>query len=304
MQDLNEATTTTADEATASTSPESVMHPLTGPFAIGVEGIDCCGKDLVCEIIEEILTEYQIPSATFADLDSTAVGKQVRKMYLHDDEKPTPDTELLLIAAARNENIIRNVDPAFQAGKFVIMNRTPLSTLVYQCIVKGASTSKLDLVNAMLYGSSGVLSPRYTLLIDRPLEACLDSMRNKPNADAHETKGADWFSAIAAGYDQLRRVNPGHYIVVKNHGSVDDLRKALRGVVQHLHRTLNSIGFLTNEHLDAVTRMQSKSIDEVIAKAKAAGEVIPTIQLEEESVEVNKAPGIVSNVDSVSHIQD
>ena len=283
MQDLNE-TTTAADETANQSGP--TMYPLEGPFAIGVEGIDCCGKNLVCEIIEEILTEYQIPSVTFADLDATAVGKQVRQMYLHDDEKPTPDTELLLIAAARNENIARNIDPAFQAGKFVIMNRTPLSTMVYQCMVKGASISKLDLVNAMLYGSSGVMSPRYTLLIDRPLEACLESMKNKPNADAHETKGADWFSAVATGYDQMRRINPGHYIVVNNHGTVDDLRKTLRGVVQHLHRTLNTIGFLTNDHLDVVTKMQSSAIDQVIAKAKAAGETIPVVQLEEDSFEV------------------
>lgn len=229
---------------------EQEFIPLKNSMIIAVEGIDGCGKNTACDLLVKAFAKHGIEAVVFADFDSTGVGKAVRNIFLDSDAYPTPTAEIMLISAARYENMVRNVAPLLTEGKIIIMNRTSLSTLVYNGIVKNGDIGALDLLNIIAYGVAGVYKPALTLYIDAPLETCYERLNNRDKKDIHEQKSIEWFSGVENAYSFMRASRPFDFVTVKNDTTIEALDAALNTMVRsHLLRVLATNGYIDEAHL-------------------------------------------------------
>jgi dTMP kinase len=72
-------------------------------------------------------------------------------------------TEALLVSAARAQHVEKVIRPALAAGKWVLCDRYADSTRVYQGVLGGLDTEKLETLIAL---STDDLSPDLTFLLD------------------------------------------------------------------------------------------------------------------------------------------
>lgn len=74
-----------------------------------------------------------------------------------------PDTELLLMFAARNEHIQRTILPALNQGQWVLCDRFTDATYAYQGFGRGLNQDRIAKLETWV---QGVLRPDHTLLFD------------------------------------------------------------------------------------------------------------------------------------------
>src|ERR1700739_2463063 len=96
----------------------------------------------------------------------------MRHVLLSGAAKPFgPEAEAMLFAAARDDHIRCTIEPALEAGKWVICDRFIDSTRVYQGIL-----GKVDeqVIKRLERVSIGDLAPDLTLILDVPVELGLE----------------------------------------------------------------------------------------------------------------------------------
>ena len=102
---------------------------------ITLEGVDGAGKTTHVEFIKKYLSDLGINFIMTREPGGTLLGEQLREILLHDEM--TPETETLLMFAARNEHIEKVIGPNLLGGKVVISDRFTDATYAYQSGGKG-----------------------------------------------------------------------------------------------------------------------------------------------------------------------
>jgi dTMP kinase len=93
----------------------------------------------------------------------------------------TPESEALLVLAARSQHVARLIRPAVARGSIVLCDRFADSTFAYQGFGRGLSLSWLRTANE---AATGGLMPDLTLLLDVPASVGLrrrGQARGSPN---------------------------------------------------------------------------------------------------------------------------
>src|SRR5258708_34387616 len=101
----------------------------------------------------------------------TPIGRQIRRILLDPaNQELCPTAELLLMFAARAQNVEQWILPALEEGKIVLSDRFTDSTLAYQGEGRGLGIQTvLDVDRIACHG----LAPDLTLVIDIDTEAGL-----------------------------------------------------------------------------------------------------------------------------------
>lgn len=261
---------------------------------MAIEGIDGCGKDTVAKMFIESFARQQLAAVTFADLTDTAVGKEVRNIFLNtttaEESRAVPSTEALLITAARNENMARNIEPSLVEGKIVIANRFTESTAIYQGDVKGVSGVAIELERFI---STGLTKPVVTVWINTTPEIAAERMKAAGKGDYHESKGIEFHNAVFAGYARRYMQDPVSHLVINGDGSLEDVQADVDNTVAHLLALFARGQWLTPEYIAArkalFTNEKPQSLTEQLVSKVTAPEVIDTTKstdgLSDESVE-------------------
>lgn len=107
--------------------------PLRGKFIV-CEGADGAGKSTGAAYLTEQLMSLGIPTLLTREVGSTPIGQQLRHLAFtpHPDEVLDPVARLLLVYAARIQNLKCVVEPALAKGTYVVCDRFADSTFVYQ----------------------------------------------------------------------------------------------------------------------------------------------------------------------------
>jgi len=98
---------------------------------IVIEGIDGCGKTTQARFIYEWLIEQGRDVFLTAEPSKNRIGLFIREI-LSGSERVNPETLALLFTADRSEHLTREVKPALNDGKIVVMERYVNSTIAYQ----------------------------------------------------------------------------------------------------------------------------------------------------------------------------
>lgn len=143
---------------------------MTGAFIV-FEGPEGGGKSSQLERLAGKLRGRNLPVVTTREPGGTTLGDRVRALLLElTDYAILPETEVLLLAAARAQHVHDVIAPALGEGKVVLCDRYVDSTYAYQGAGRGVD---IDVLESIQTYATGGIEPDLRLLLDIPIEVGL-----------------------------------------------------------------------------------------------------------------------------------
>ena len=198
---------------------------MTGRF-ITLEGMDGAGKSTHISNIIQILQAQGHEVISTREPGGTALGEKLRELLLH--ENMHPETETLLMFAARREHIDRVISPALVRGAYVLSDRFTDATYAYQCGAKGVPASKIQLLEQWVQSD---IQPDITLLFDVPVEVSLDRLATARSPDKFERENAEFFTRIRHAYLQRAIENPARFRVIDANKPLEEVKKTVEDII-------------------------------------------------------------------------
>jgi len=193
---------------------------------ITLEGMDGAGKSTHIPNILALLKTRGIEVISTREPGGTALGEKLRDLLLHDAMHP--ETETLLMFAARCEHIASVIEPALVRGAYVLSDRFTDATYAYQCGAKGVSGDKVKQLETWVQGD---LQPDITLLFDVPVETSLTRLACAREPDKFERENAAFFEKLRHAYLTRAKENPARFRVIDANQSLDKVKKIVEELV-------------------------------------------------------------------------
>ena len=130
---------------------------------ITLEGIDGAGKSTQLAWIVELLQRAGLSAVVTREPGGTPLGEQLRALLLDKSISMHPETEALLMFAARREHLDKVILPALAQGQWVISDRFTDASFAYQSGGRGLDSGKLAILEQWVQGT---LQPDLTLYFD------------------------------------------------------------------------------------------------------------------------------------------
>ncbi|MDD2832382.1 MAG: dTMP kinase [Methylotenera sp.] len=196
---------------------------------ITLEGMDGAGKSTHIPNIIQMLTARGVEVVSTREPGGTLLGEKLRALLLH--ESMHPETETLLMFAARREHIAQVIAPALARGAYVLSDRFTDATYAYQAGAKGVEADKV--VQLEHWVQAG-LQPDITLLFDVPVEVSVARLSSAREPDKFERESAEFFAKIRAAYLLRARENPDRFKVIDANQPLAEVYKAVEAVIAAL----------------------------------------------------------------------
>ena len=130
---------------------------------ITLEGIDGAGKSTHLRRIARLLRGRGVKLKVTREPGGTAAGEKLRRLVLGSKGGLNPETETLLMFAARREHLEKVIIPALAAGWWVLCDRFTDATYAYQAAGSGVNWRKIAVLER--WTQEG-LQPDLTILFD------------------------------------------------------------------------------------------------------------------------------------------
>ena len=173
---------------------------------ITLEGIEGAGKTTQLAVVRSLLEERGVEVLTTREPGGSPLGEGIRALLLDAAYKGmTPDTELLLMFAARAEHIAHKIRPALARGTWVLCDRFTDATYAYQ---GGGRRIDLERISLLEEYVQGHMRPDLTLLLDLPVASGLARAGKRSAPDRFESESGRFFEAVRNQYLAIARCNP------------------------------------------------------------------------------------------------
>ena len=176
---------------------------------ITLEGMDGAGKSTHIPNIIAALKTRGVEVVSTREPGGTRLGEQLRALLLHDAMHP--ETETLLMFAARREHIANVIEPALKRGAYVLSDRFTDATYAYQCGAKGVASTKIKQLEKWVQGN---LQPDMTLLFDVPVEISMKRLSSAREPDKFEREDVKFFEKLRQAYLTRAKENPARFRVI------------------------------------------------------------------------------------------
>lgn len=193
---------------------------------ITLEGMDGAGKSTHIPFIVSRLESRGIEVVSTREPGGTALGESLRQLLLH--QPMHPETETLLMFAARHEHIAQVIEPALARGAYVLSDRFTDATFAYQCGGRGVPASKVQMLEKWVQGS---LQPDITLLFDVPIEISVQRLAGARNPDKFEQENADFFARIRSAYLMRAQEDEARFRIIDANRSIKEVQNSLEELI-------------------------------------------------------------------------
>jgi dTMP kinase len=196
---------------------------------ITLEGMDGAGKSTHIPDIIKLLEGKGVEVISTREPGGTVLGEQLRTLLLN--EPMHPETETLLMFAARREHIAQVIEPALSRGAWVLSDRFTDATYAYQSGGRGVLANKV--IELEVWVQDG-LQPDLTLLFDVPVEVSVARLASARTPDKFERESAGFFTKIRNGYLDRARNNPNRFCIINSNQALDDVKVEVKNVISSL----------------------------------------------------------------------
>ncbi len=194
---------------------------------ITLEGMDGAGKSTHIPNIVAQLEHAGIEVVSTREPGGTALGEQLRALLLH--EQMHPETETLLMFAARREHISNVIEPALARGAYVLSDRFTDATFAYQSGGKGVASDKIKQLEAWVQGA---LQPDATILFDVPVEVSMARLAGAREPDKFEREGAIFFEKLRNAYLARAKEHPQRFHVINANHTLEIVKLEVNKIVE------------------------------------------------------------------------
>lgn len=198
---------------------------MTGKF-ITFEGIDGAGKSTHLAWFAQQLQAKLAPQGkkvvVTREPGGTPLGERLREVLLH--ERMHLETEALLMFASRREHIAEVIQPALDAGDWVISDRFTDATFAYQGGGRGLAIDRLEALEQWVQQG---LQPTKTILFDLAPEIAAARLADARTPDKFEAESAQFFLRTRAEYLRRAAAEPQRFVVLNANRERTELQKDL-----------------------------------------------------------------------------
>jgi dTMP kinase len=195
---------------------------------ITLEGIDGAGKSTHLRWVARFLHRRGIRLRVTREPGGTAVGEKLRGLVLGSRRGLHPETETLLMFAARREHLDKVIVPALKAGRWVLCDRFTDATYAYQSAGSGV---RWDKVGALERWVQAGLQPDLTLLFDVSPATGRKRARRRNRSDRFEREKGAYPRRVRAAYLKRAREHPRRVRVVDANRSISEVTKTLEKIL-------------------------------------------------------------------------
>jgi dTMP kinase len=196
---------------------------------ITLEGMDGAGKSTHIPDIIKLLKSKGVEVVATREPGGTMLGEQLRKLLLN--EPMHPETEILLMFAARKEHIAKVIEPALTRGAWVLSDRFTDATYAYQSGGRGVLANKVIELESWVHGS---LQPDLTLLFDVPVEVSVARLASARTPDKFERESSEFFTKIRNAYLDRANKNPNRFCIINSNQALDDVKVEVENIISTL----------------------------------------------------------------------
>ncbi|ANB18285.1 dTMP kinase [Dokdonella koreensis] len=195
---------------------------------ISLEGGEGAGKSTVLAAARARLEAHGIDVVVTREPGGTPLGEAVRALVLDPALAPVcPESELLLMFAARAQLVREVVRPALAAGRWVLTDRFTDASYAYQ---GGGRGQPLQRIAALEDWAAG-LRPDLTLLLDLPVAQGLARAGSRAAADRIESEQEAFFERVRAAYRARAAAEPQRFRLIDASAELDAVRAAVGAAV-------------------------------------------------------------------------
>jgi len=198
---------------------------------ITLEGIDGAGKSTHLSFIADLLTRRGLSVRVTREPGGTRLGEKLRELLLDPEQTVHPDTETLLLFAARQEHLHSIIRPALAAGQCVVCDRFTDATFAYQGWGRGIALNKLEMLESWVQGR---LQPDLTLYFDVPTEVARERIEATRTRDRFEQEQQAFFERVRSGYLDLAARHAQRIRILDSQRPLADVQKDLEDIILKL----------------------------------------------------------------------
>jgi len=193
---------------------------------ITLEGMDGAGKSTHIPTIVAMLAEKGFEVVSTREPGGTPLGERLRELLLH--EAMHPETETMLMFAARREHIAQVILPALERGAYVLSDRFTDATYAYQCGARGVDIDKVRLLERWVQET---LQPDLTLLFDVPVSVSLERLATARMPDKFEREGAAFFEKLRQAYLDRALETPSRFCIIDANQPLEKVKNIVEEII-------------------------------------------------------------------------
>lgn len=194
-----------------------------------LEGVDGAGKSTHVQWLVDQLADRGVPVVCTREPGGTELGEKLRALVLH--EPMSLECETLLMFAARAEHLQAVIEPALEAGQWVVCDRFTDATFAYQ---GGGRELGVERIAALERWVHPDLQPDCTWLFDVPLAVARERLDRTREQDRFEQEADAFFERTRAVYLARAQLQPTRIQRIDATQTIEQIR-------QHLSRQLDTL---------------------------------------------------------------
>ena len=199
---------------------------------ITLEGGEGAGKSTNLEYIRDRLQAAGILVTVTREPGGTGLGEAIRSLLLDSGQTAMhPDTELLLIFAARTQHLQELILPTLARGEWVLCDRFTDATYAYQGGGRGLDMQRIAQLETWVQAG---FQPHRTLLFDLPVDIGLQRAGRRGVLDRFEREHTAFFERVRESYLYRARAFPQRFRVIDAARQLGDVQAQLDPLVDEL----------------------------------------------------------------------
>jgi dTMP kinase len=206
----------------------------THPRFVSLEGGEGAGKSTVLKALREALVADGCEVVCTREPGGTPLAERIRGLLLDPEHEPAaPETELLLMFAARAQHVRETILPALERGAWVVCDRFTDSSYAYQGDGRGLDTALIAELERRVVG----IRPALTLLLD------IDVREGRARAairdlwpDRIEREQDEFFERVRRAFMDRARAEPERFRVLDASRPADEVAAEAVALLQAWRR--------------------------------------------------------------------
>jgi dTMP kinase len=198
------------------------------PRLLTIEGGEGAGKSTVLSALRDALLADGCEVVCTREPGGTPLAERIRDLLLDPAHEPAaPETELLLMFAARAQHVRERVLPALARGAWVLSDRFTDSSYAYQGAARGLDPAFIAELERRVVG----IEPGLTLLLDLGVAAARARTRGREREagaapDRIERERDEFFERVRGGFLARAKADPRRIRVIDASAGPDQVAAA------------------------------------------------------------------------------
>lgn len=195
---------------------------------ITFEGIDGAGKSTHLACAADLLHGRGVSVVVTREPGGTILGEKLRQVLLTGDQRIHPETETLMMFAARRQHLEEVIRPALQRGDWVLCDRFTDASFAYQGGGRGVAKQKLEDLERWVHPD---LQPDLTLLFDVSAEVGQSRVARIKSPDRFEREDVEFFGRVRNAYLERQQQWPKRIVGIDGSKPVADIQREIEQLI-------------------------------------------------------------------------